>query len=105
MSKENTLKEDALKGVVGGSADINGLETDGNCYFKAAANFEKTIFDGQTYVRCESSCHGLKKCSCFGSTRCKDKYHRVEKTAGTMWGPSPPNANNHNSADKQFNMQ
>ena len=101
QEEKKTLQEQDLTGVSGG-----GLECNGNCYFVPAASFEKKLFDGAIYVRCESTCFGAfgANCSCHGSLRCKDKYHRVEQTPSGQWGPAPAAENNHSASDKLFKM-
>ena len=103
MSQEEkkTLQEQDLTGVSGG-----GLECNGNCYFVPTAAVEKKLFDGAIYVKCDSTCFGAfgANCSCHGSLRCKDKYHRVEQLVTGQWGPAPSAENNHSASDKLFRM-
>ena len=101
-NETNVIPEDQLDSIAGG-----GLEANGNCYFKPAGVFEKKVFDGETWIKCGSTCKGMfgANCSCFGTPRCSDSYHRVEKLSGDTWGPAPKNVNNHEAGDKQLLMQ
>jgi len=101
-NEKNVLKEEHLEDVSGG-----GFECEGDCYFVADPTITKKLFDGQLYLLCNSSCRPfpIGICSCHGSVRCKDKFHRVEQFEGEMWGPSPKGENNHSAADKRFIMK
>ena len=96
-NEKKVLNEEMLEDVSG------GWEPEGDCFFVPEMPIEKRLYDGAIMVKCASNCRPFKHCACLGSLRCKDKYHRVTQT-GTKWGPAPANENNHQAADKLFNM-
>ena len=101
QEEKNVLGEEELAAVSGGSH----FDCSGKCNFLPDDGKSRKEFDGETYVKCKSVCGEMfakaMNCSCYGSARCIDKYHRVEQVVGKWW-PAPFSENNHNSNDKSL---
>jgi len=95
--KKTCLNEGELEGVAGGT--IKGV-----CFFEPEEPLNKKEVDGFVAIKCKSKCHPIGSvCSCHGSFRCSDKFHRME-TVSDMWVAFPALENNHGAPEKRVKI-